>query len=139
MARPRKTSPNGFSPKDRRAPDPSGRRRVPLLRARHETTASPRVQMASVLAIVFDAIASPYNQTVPGTGPNPRRHIGMTCVVACPRQPKIRALAAVAAMGRGKDLGARLEANDFEGFDDWFRSYLSGILYQWHATGDLAR
>ena len=93
MARPRKTSPNGFSPKDRRAPDPSGRRRVPLLRARHETTASPRVQMASVLAIVFDTIASPYNQPVPGTGPNPRRHIGMTCVVACPRQPKIQALA----------------------------------------------
>ncbi len=39
----------------------------------------------------------------------------------------------------GRDLRALLEANDFAGFGDRLRSYLSGIPYQWHATGDLAR
>ena len=67
--------------------------------ARHETTAAIRVQVASVLAIVFNAIAFPNNQTESGTGPNPRRHIRMNRVVACPMQPKIRVLAAVVAGG----------------------------------------
>jgi hypothetical protein len=39
----------------------------------------------------------------------------------------------------GRALCALLEANDFGGFADRLRSYLSGIPYQWHATGDLAR
>ncbi len=39
----------------------------------------------------------------------------------------------------GRDLRALLEANDFGGFGDRLRSYLSAIPYQWHATGDLAR
>ncbi len=39
----------------------------------------------------------------------------------------------------GRELRALLEANDFAGFADRLRSFLSGIPYQWHATGDLAR
>ena len=39
----------------------------------------------------------------------------------------------------GRTLCAFLEANDFEGFAEQLRAYLSGIPYQWHATGDLAR
>ena len=39
----------------------------------------------------------------------------------------------------GRALRALLEANDFEGFAGRLRTYLSGIPYQWHATGDLAR
>ena len=39
----------------------------------------------------------------------------------------------------GRELRRLLEANDFKGFADRLRSYLSGIPYQWHATGDLAR
>ena len=39
----------------------------------------------------------------------------------------------------GRTLCASLEANDFEGFAEQLRAYLSGIPYQWHATGDLAR
>ena len=39
----------------------------------------------------------------------------------------------------GRALCALLEANDFEGFAERLRSYLSGIPYQWHASGDLAR
>ena len=39
----------------------------------------------------------------------------------------------------GQALCAFLEANDFGGFGERLRSYLSGIPYQWHATGDLAR
>ncbi|MCY4141300.1 MAG: AAA family ATPase [Rhodobacteraceae bacterium] len=39
----------------------------------------------------------------------------------------------------GQALCALLEANDFGGFAERLRSYLSGIPYQWHATGDLAR
>ena len=42
-------------------------------------------------------------------------------------------------LNEGRDLRGLLEANDFEGFGDVLRSYLSGIPYQWHATGDLAR
>ena len=42
-------------------------------------------------------------------------------------------------LDRGRELRELLEANDFEGFGDMLRSYLSGIPYQWHATGDLAR
>ena len=45
----------------------------------------------------------------------------------------------VEVMGQGRELCALLEANDFDGFADRFRSYLSGIPYQWHASGDLAR
>ena len=42
-------------------------------------------------------------------------------------------------LDRGRELRGMLEANDFEGFAGRLRSYLSGIPYQWHATGDLAR
>ncbi|MCY4137233.1 MAG: AAA family ATPase [Rhodobacteraceae bacterium] len=40
---------------------------------------------------------------------------------------------------QGRELCALLEANDFGRFADRFHSYLSGIPYQWHASGDLAR
>ena len=46
---------------------------------------------------------------------------------------------AAEASGDGRELRALLEANDFAGFADRLRSFLSGIPYQWHATGDLAR
>ena len=39
----------------------------------------------------------------------------------------------------GQALCALLEANDFGGFAERLRSYLSGIPYQWHASGDFAR
>ncbi|MYF69748.1 MAG: AAA family ATPase [Proteobacteria bacterium] len=42
-------------------------------------------------------------------------------------------------LDRGREFCALLEANDFEGFAKLLRSYLSGIPYQWHASGDLAR
>ena len=42
-------------------------------------------------------------------------------------------------LDQGRELCALLEANDFEGFAQRLRSYLSGIPYQWHASGDLAR
>ena len=42
-------------------------------------------------------------------------------------------------LDRGRELRVLLEANDFEGFAERLRSYLSGTPYQWHATGDLAR
>ena len=42
-------------------------------------------------------------------------------------------------LDQGRDLRGLLETNDFEGFGDVLRAYLSGIPYQWHATGDLAR
>ena len=42
-------------------------------------------------------------------------------------------------LDRGREFCALLEVNDFEGFADRLRSYLSGIPYQWHASGDLAR
>ena len=40
---------------------------------------------------------------------------------------------------RGRELCTLLEANDFAGFGDRLRAWLSGIPYQWHARGDLAR
>ena len=40
---------------------------------------------------------------------------------------------------QGRALCTFLEANDFRAFADLLRSYLSGIPYQWHASGDLAR
>ncbi len=39
---------------------------------------------------------------------------------------------------QGREHCGLLEANDFERCADRLRSYLSGIPYQWHATGDLA-
>ena len=42
-------------------------------------------------------------------------------------------------LDEGRELRTLLEANDFDGFADRLRSYLSGVPYQWHATGDLAR
>ena len=42
-------------------------------------------------------------------------------------------------LDRGRDLCALLEANDFKGFGKLLRSYLPGIPYQWHVSGDLAR
>ena len=42
-------------------------------------------------------------------------------------------------LDQGRELCAFLKANDFDGFAERLRSYLSGIPYQWHATGDLAR
>ena len=43
------------------------------------------------------------------------------------------------SLEEGRALCAFLEANDFEGFAERLRVYFSGIPYQWHATGDLAR
>ncbi len=40
---------------------------------------------------------------------------------------------------RGREFCALLEAHDFAGFGATLRAWLSGIPYQWHATGDLAR
>ncbi len=40
---------------------------------------------------------------------------------------------------RGRELCALLEAHDFAGFRATLRAWLSGIPYQWHAKGDLAR
>ncbi len=40
---------------------------------------------------------------------------------------------------RGRRLCALLEANDFAGFGETFRAWVSGIPYLWHAKGDLAR
>ena len=42
-------------------------------------------------------------------------------------------------LDQGRKLRLLLEENDFEGFGELLRSFLSGIPYQWHATGDLAR
>ena len=42
-------------------------------------------------------------------------------------------------LGQGQELRRLLVANDFEGFGGVLRSYLSGIPYQWRATGGLAR
>ncbi len=47
--------------------------------------------------------------------------------------------AGLETLKQGRELCALLEANDFRGFAERFRSYLSGIPYQWHASGDLAR
>ncbi len=43
------------------------------------------------------------------------------------------------SLDQGRTLCTLLKANDFHGFAEQLRSYLSGIPYQWHATGDLAR
>ena len=40
---------------------------------------------------------------------------------------------------RGRELCTLLETNDFAGFGNRLRAWLSGIPYQWHARGDLAR
>ena len=40
---------------------------------------------------------------------------------------------------RGREFCALLEAHDFAGFGETLRAWLSGIPYQWHARGDLAR
>ncbi len=40
---------------------------------------------------------------------------------------------------QGREFCALLEAHDFAGFGATLRAWLSGIPYQWHATGDLAR
>ncbi len=40
---------------------------------------------------------------------------------------------------RGREFCALLEANDFTGFGETLRAWLSGIPYQWHAKGDLSR
>ncbi len=40
---------------------------------------------------------------------------------------------------RAQELCALLEANDFAGFGETFRAWVSGIPYLWHAKGDLAR
>ncbi len=45
----------------------------------------------------------------------------------------------VVARREGRGLRECLEANDFSGFIDRLRVYLSGIPYQLHASGDLAR
>ncbi len=47
--------------------------------------------------------------------------------------------AGVEQLDRGRELCGLLKANDFDGFADRLPSYLSGMPYQWHATGDLAR
>ena len=39
----------------------------------------------------------------------------------------------------GRNLRACLEANDFAGFADQLKAWLSGIPYQWHNRNDLAR
>ncbi len=43
------------------------------------------------------------------------------------------------ARQQGREFCALLEAHDFAGFGARLRAWLSGIPYQWHATGDLAR
>ena len=43
------------------------------------------------------------------------------------------------AWQRGREICALLEAHDFAGFRGTLRAWLSGIPYQWHAKGDLAR
>ena len=40
---------------------------------------------------------------------------------------------------QGQMLRTLLEANDFEAFGERLRAYFSGIPYQWHASGELAR
>ncbi len=40
---------------------------------------------------------------------------------------------------RGQQLCALLGAHDFAGFGETLRAWVSGIPYQWHAKGDLAR
>ena len=45
----------------------------------------------------------------------------------------------VVARREGRGLRECLKANDFPGFADRLRAYLSGIPYQLHASGDLAR
>ena len=47
--------------------------------------------------------------------------------------------AVVEVITQGRDLCARLEANDFAGFAETLQAYLSSIPYQWHIIGDLAR
>ena len=42
-------------------------------------------------------------------------------------------------MERGREFCTLLATGDFEGFGETLRSWLSGIPYQWHATGNLAR
>ena len=42
-------------------------------------------------------------------------------------------------LDEGRALCTLLQANEFGGFAERLRSYLSGIPYQWHARGDLAR
>ena len=42
-------------------------------------------------------------------------------------------------LDQGRALCTLLETNDFVAFADRLRSYLLGIPYQWHASGDLAR
>ncbi len=43
------------------------------------------------------------------------------------------------ATGQGRDLCTLLETNDFAGFAETLKAYLSSIPYQWHMTGNLAR
>ena len=43
------------------------------------------------------------------------------------------------ARQQGREFCALLAAHDFAGFDARLRAWLSGIPYQWHARGDLAR
>ncbi len=45
----------------------------------------------------------------------------------------------VEPLERGRELCALLEAHDFAGFGEKLRGWLSGVPYQWHAKGDLAR
>ena len=59
-----------------------------------------------------------------------RRHVDRT---SRPQRP------GNARAGQGRDLCALLKTNDFEGFAATLKAWLSGIPYQWHATGDLAR
>ncbi len=47
--------------------------------------------------------------------------------------------ASAEAAGEGRDLCALLKDNDFREFGTRLRSYLTGIPYQWHATGNLVR
>ena len=46
---------------------------------------------------------------------------------------------AMATSDFGRELVGLLEANDFAGFGEKLRSYLSGIPYPWHSHGNLAR
>ncbi len=45
----------------------------------------------------------------------------------------------VEPLERGREFCVLLEAHDFAGFGETLHAWLSGIPYQWHATGDLAR
>ncbi len=66
--------------------------------------------------------------------PNQEVRVSLNRGLLASLSPKSRA-----PSDEGAALRDRLEANDFTGFAETLKAYLSSIPYQWHATGDLAR